>query len=171
MKMKHVPLTTYVGMLLGLLGAVVMLGWLFKSPTMVRVLPSFPPMVLISAFCFFLAGGALLTFGRVAARRPHITSFFGIAVAAFALVALTERVLNLELGIDWPSLHTWLSSGPNPGRMSISTAFGFLLVGVTLMLLARQHHRRLSPVLLLTILGIGATGVFGIVGYLVQAHL
>ena len=50
--MQRLPLALLVGAALVLLGGAVMLGWWLQSPSIVRVLPQFTPMVFNTALSF-----------------------------------------------------------------------------------------------------------------------
>jgi signal transduction histidine kinase len=160
------------GGLLVLLGGSVMLGWWLQLPLLVRGLPEYATLPFNTALSFVLAGGALLMPLSDAARRWRVTTVIGGALAVIAALVLAEHLLHLDLRIDWPSLHAWLhDSNPNPGRMSASTASGFLMSGAVLILAARVRRPWLGTVVRLLTLGVGAIGALGLAGYLVRAPL
>jgi protein-histidine pros-kinase len=170
--MKRAPLSAYVGALLVLLGVTVMLGWWLQLAPVVRVLPGFSPMVFNTALCFVLAGSALaLPFSQSAGYARAIT-FLGGALVALAALILVEHLFQVNIGIDWKPLHDWLKvANPNPGRMSIPTASGFLMGGAALVLAAHAHRPWMGIAVRILTLGAGTIGALGIVGYLVSAQL
>ena len=170
--MKRVPFSAIAGTLLALLGGTAMLGWWLQLSPLVRLLPEYTPMVFNTALCFVLAGGALLTPFSVEARHRRITTVLGGALATIAALVLAEHLLRSDLGIDWAPLHAWLrDSDPNPGRMSSGAATGFLMGGAVLILATRVRRPWMGIAVRLLTLGVGAIGVLGLAGYLVNAPL
>jgi protein-histidine pros-kinase len=141
-----------------------MLGWWLHLSAVVRILPGFAPMVFNTALCFGLAGSALLLLPVRAAAASLLLAVAGCVLA--------EHLLQINLGVDWPSLHTWIrDANPAPGRMSRGTATGFLMSGVVLLLTGYPRSRWLHVSARLLILGVGSIGVLGAAGYLVSAQL
>lgn len=168
----HIPLARFAGAVLALLGATVMSGWFLQLPAVVRVLPGFTPMVFNTALCFVLAGSALLLPWSQSAAYVRTITALGGALVTLATLVLAEHLLQMPAGIDWRSLHDWLHvASPNPGRMSVGTASGFLLSGAALMLAPRVRHPRTGIAVRTLALGTGAIGVFALVGYLMNAEL
>lgn len=171
-RVRRRQLVVLIGASLVILGGLVLLGWAVKNPFLVRILPGFAPMVVNTALAFILAGGALIVPFSGARHYRRVTTIIGAAVVLLATLVLIERLLMLDLGIDWRSLHATLdATNPLPGRMSTSTATGFLMYGCVLILLAYTHHSWVQKLIRLLTLGVGAVGVFGLVGYLVRAKL
>ena len=165
-------LLVLVGALLIMLGGLVLLGWALQSSALVRVLPGFTPMVVNSALSFILAGGVLIVPLSDRVRYRRVTTIIGAALVLLATLVLLERLLMLELGIDWRSLHAALDKDNlSPGRMPTGTAIAFLMSGCVLILLTRAHRPWAQAVVRLLTLGVGAVGLFGLVGYLVKAKL
>ena len=170
--MKRAPFSAIAGALLVLLGGTVMLGWWMQLSPLVRVLPAFAPMVFNTALCFVLAGSALLMPVSDAQQHERVTAVLGGALAIIATWVLAEHLLQTDLGIDWAPLHDWLhDSDPNPGRMSSGAVCGFLMSGAVLILATHVRRPWMGTIVRLLTLGIGAVGVFGLVGYLVSAPL
>ena len=160
-----------IGAVLMLLGCTVMLGWWLQSAAVVRVRPEFPPMVVNSAFCFVLAGAALL---MPPADRRHLT--LTIAVGAVLLLVsglvLAQHALQVDFGIDWAGMQSWLRDpDAKAGRMAASTAVGFFMSGCALLLAGRVTRPWMGGMTRLLTLGIGLIGVLGLAGYLVSARL
>jgi two-component system, sensor histidine kinase and response regulator len=160
------------GALLALLGGAAMLGWWLQLSSLVRVVPEYSPMVFNAALCFVLAGSALLTPFSVAVRHRRITTVLGGTLVTIAALVLAEHLLGLDLGIDWTALHAWLpDSNPKPGRMSAGTATAFLMSGAVLIFATRVRRPWVGIAVRLMTLGVGAIGVLGLAGYLVNAPL
>src|SRR5882672_7822912 len=170
--MKSVPLHACIGALLVLLGGAVMLGWWMQSTALVRVLPQFAPMVFDTALCFVLTGSGLLTPFSESDRHRRMTTPVGGALVAITSLILAEHFFQSDLGIDWPSLHAWLrDANPTPGRMSAGTATGFLMSGTVLILATRVRRPWMGTAVRLLTLAVGAIGMLGLAGYLVNARL
>jgi len=170
--MKSVPLHACIGALLVLLGGAVMLGWWMQSTALVRVLPQFAPMVFDTALCFVLTGSGLLTPFSESDRHRRMTTPVGGALVAITSLILAEHFFQSDLGIDWPSLHAWLrDANPTPGRMSAGTATGFLMSGTVLILATRVRRPWMGIAVRLLTLAVGAIGMLGLAGYLVNARL
>ena len=171
--MRRARLFGFVGVLLVLLGCMVMLGWWMQLSALVRVLPSFTPMVFNTALCFVLAGGALLVPFSDPGPYRKITTVLGGALVVVAALILAEHLLRTNLGIDWPSLHAWVydAGWKEPGRTSAGTAVGFLLSGAALVFATRVRRPWMGAAVRLLTFGVGAIGVLGLAGYLVSAPL
>jgi protein-histidine pros-kinase len=170
--MIRMPLARLIGALLVLLGCSVMLGWWLQWAPVVRVLPGFTPMVFNTALCFALAGSALLAPAADAVRHLRVTTALGGAIAVLSGLVLAEHLFQVDLGIDWASAHRWLDeNNPKAGRISPGTATAFLMSGAALLLAVRARRPWAGAAVRLLALGIGAIGVFGLVGYLVNAPL
>ena len=161
-----------MGALLVLLGGAVILGWLLHAAPLIRVVPGSAPMVLNSALCFALGGAALLILTSELPWRARAATTIGVLLVILQVLVLAEHAFGADFGIDWPSLHAWVyDSNWTPGRMSAPTASAFLISGAVLIAAARVRRPRLSSAARLLTLVIGAIGVLGLVGYLVNAPL
>lgn len=159
-------------MVLGL-GVVVTLGWALHYPSFVQMRPQFTAMVSNTALCFILVGIAFLLPGFKSLNSSRVQVFIGGVVATLATLVFCENLADIDiLGLDFHSYHVWLKDGnAHPGRMAPNTAFGFMLVGLVL-ILSRQVTNRLVAVVIqlatFVLLFVGATGV---VGYFLQLDL
>lgn len=164
--------SAFMGALLMLLGATVLLGWWLHLPLAVRLLPELPTMVINTAQGFMLGGAALLLMrpGSQPARR--IASVLGGLLALLAALVLAEYLLGTDLGIDWTEAQAWLHA-PSlaPGRMPAGTACAFMLAGVALALAPWVQRRWMQGLVQLLTLGVGCIGLFALAGYLVNAPL
>jgi len=158
-----------VGALL-LLTSVVMLGWVLKITPAVRVQPHYAPMVFNTAFCFALAGTALLLPYTKAASRA--TNVLGVALVLLSGLALAPRTSGIDLRVDWVSLHAWLrNSSSTLSRTGDADASAFLVAGLALIFSARRRYRWMEIALHILTFAVGAIGVLGLVGYLINAQL
>lgn len=163
----------FIGALLVLLGATVLLGWEMRVPWVLQVLPGLPTMVMNTAAGFVLAGMALVLLQPGTALALHSVSAVGALLALLAALLLADHFLELQLGIDWASRQDWLkNTSRQPGQMPTGVAFSFLMAGIALALVPWMRERRWvqATVQLLT-LGLGSLGTLVLAGFLVNALL
>ena len=148
-----------------------MLGWWLQLPDVVRIVPGSTAMVFNAALCLAVAGSALLLPPTLAGRIP-VRAIAGCLVSGLAGAVLAEHLLQVDLGIDRPSLHAWFrGANPAPGRMSPGTAAALLMGGVVLIFAASPRSARLLKSARMLTLGVASIGALGGAGYLVSAQL
>ena len=154
-----------LGTALILLGGAGIMGWTFKLPALVQIVPGYATMVFNTALCFLLAGLAWLSPSLYPPWGKSLQTALGAAVCLPPVLSLLEYYFRVSLGIDWPDLHRWLDqANPNPGRISPSTSIGLLFSGLALALSPHQYGRRIAYLgfgLAVTVLIIGILGAFG----------
>jgi diguanylate cyclase (GGDEF)-like protein len=123
----------------GVLACTVMAGWWLDWPALVQLHASFVPMQFNTALCFLAVSSAL-----VAAMRDSrsITRTLGAFMVLLAAATLAQYGIDVDLGIDeLLQRHDITTRSPYPGRMAHATAFGFVLIGLsTILLTFRQDH-------------------------------
>jgi len=153
------------GVLLLLLGALVLLGWLWNIELLTTVLPGRVTMKPNTALGFLFLGLAL--FGLTGSRRTRSTQFWSAASATvvmlLGLLTLSEYLFHADLGIDQLLFKDLLQS-PYPGRMAHITAFNFCMAGFSVLLLAFSEKRANISQALAAATGLSA--LFAIIGYL-----
>ena len=121
-----------------------MLGaWLFHMERIVRLVPGFL-MVFNTALEFALVGTALVAGAIFPPARNALHTAAGLAIASLAALVLTQHLLGVSLGIDWPGLHLLLpetAGARMPGRMSPGTGVTFMLAAAVLFLAPRARSR------------------------------
>lgn len=154
-----------VGVLLLLLGAAVLTGWLLRLPGLLQVMPGHVAMVLNTALCFTLAGLALLIPRRWSHWYVRLQITLGVLIGLIASVMLIQHLTNISLGIDLRSQHVWSNDpNPTPGRMAPNTALAFLLAAGAFLLMPHTAGRtagRAIEALAFAIILIGLTGAVG----------
>jgi diguanylate cyclase (GGDEF)-like protein len=155
--------TAWFGGLALLLGCGVILGWLLGIPVLTSLNPAWPPMVLNSALCFALAGGALaLQAVKDAPALTVLRAALGTAVFLIGAIVCAEIALDVSW-IDLNVLHrSAYTNFKHPGQMAPNSAVGFMLVGLLLILADRIRHiaiMRAVQVLTAAVLTIGAVGI------------
>jgi len=149
-------------------GSLALASWIFNLSALTSIVSGFATMKVNTALSFMLAGSAHLTLRGAPARRwRRAAQVAAIVVAVCGLLTLGEYVFNWNLGLD-----QWLMPDPDPttlhpGRMSPITAFNFVMIGVTLVSLARARHPRVAQVLALTT---AFLSLLGLIGYLYGAE-
>jgi diguanylate cyclase (GGDEF)-like protein/PAS domain S-box-containing protein len=159
----------YVGVLVAVLAAFVMLGWLVRVPWMVQIIPGTTAMVFSNAACMFLLGIALIL---ITVQRPWCKpaqTVIGIGVLMLGMTVMAQYRFDLALPLDLVGLHAWLNG--NPGRMAPNTALAHALAGMTVLLAtyARPGVRAL-PALIDAFL-VALLGITGLVGYRLHPEL
>jgi hypothetical protein len=124
------------------LGFLVMLGWVLGSSALIQVSPAFAPMQFNTALGFLVAGTALLMLNSA---PPIVARLCGAFTAILGAATLCEYLLTVDLGIDELFMDGYINVGTsNPGRMAPNTALGFLVSGLTLLLLAFPRLRSMG---------------------------
>lgn len=111
----------------GLLGAVVLAGWMLRMPALVQVFPGSSSMTISTALLFLLGAIALWSAleGHLAVARVGA----GVLLALAATVLL-QHATGAYLGIDLRAAQEWIADGsPTPGRTAPSTGIAFLAFG------------------------------------------
>lgn len=137
----------------GIVGILVLLGWVLDVSSLRTLIPRTNPMVVSTALCFVLIGASLwlLRDDEKDIARRWAGRGFALGVAIIGLLKLGEYAFGWELGID-PTLLT-KNAGPFPGQMALPSALGFLLCGTALLLLDVETRRGWRPAQTLTLVG------------------
>ena len=157
-----------IGVFVILIGAAVILGWMFHIDLLKSVLPDSVAMKVNTALGFIFSGISLrLWHQQLQGGWTRICSqASAIVVLLIGLLTCIQYSFAIDLGIDQLWVKTPLDpmGDAAPGRMAVHTAFCFLLLGVDLLLLNVRRVRILPT-------QIGALVIFliallGVVGYL-----
>jgi signal transduction histidine kinase/ActR/RegA family two-component response regulator len=169
--MSHDPYKRYrtiarlASVLLLLLGAMVLLGWLGNIGFLTTVLPGRITMKPNTAVGFLLLGFALfLLTGSSKTRNTRLWCAVSAAIVILVgLLTLSEYLFHTDLGLD-QLLFKDLAQFHYPGRMAHITAFNFCIAGLSVLLLAFSEKRATISQALAATTGLGA--VFAVIGYL-----
>lgn len=150
-------------------GVVLLGGYAFGIEWMRNLAPDLPKMMPNTAVGLFLAGVSLFLY-TISSKKHEAYSVSWIqkllAVIVFLLGAATnaEYLLGINLGIDELLFRDLSPEATFPGRPSPHTSLGFMLTGVSLMLIdsKRLWVLQLSQQVGVTI-GLGA--IIAIIGY------
>jgi hypothetical protein len=162
-----------IGVLLLLLGATAMTGWILRSQALVQILPGVVAMVFNTALCFAVTGLALLLERPRPGKWSSVQQGAGALVLGIAALVGLQNVLGVNLKIDELWFDVWLvDPNPHPGRMAPMTSFAFALAGLSMLLRhamrSSERSRRLMHVFALAII---ALGIIGITGYSLRLEL
>ena len=128
-----------------LVGASVLVGWLFDIPFLKSVLPGLVTMKANAALCFILAGVALRLLENEASppRLRQLAQALAVIVSSIGLLTLCEYFSGWDLGIDQLLIEEPLGAVHTlqPGRMAPITAVSFVLIGFAMLLLDVETSR------------------------------
>ncbi len=118
----------------------VIVGWIFNIPILMQVQPNFVPMQFNTALGFLLACYAVFSLFRQQTLNAQLSA---CVLIAFAIITLTQYVFNVNLGIDELFMEAYVTTHTTfPGRMAVSSAMNFLLIGAAVLLnLAWSSHQ------------------------------
>jgi signal transduction histidine kinase len=150
-----------------LVGSLVLVGWKYDITVLKSLSPTLVSMKANTAICFVLSGISLWLLQTKRVNRAHglrIAEVCGLIVAAVGFLSMVEYWFGLDLGIDQlvfiePPGAVWTVY---PGRMALTTAFNFSIVGIALLLLGEQRY--LSSQLIVLIEDVVA--FLAVVGYM-----
>ncbi|MES2826160.1 MAG: EAL domain-containing protein [Pseudomonadota bacterium] len=163
---------TVIGIALLVMGGIVLLGWLLHIPLMVQFKIGFVPMQFNTGMCFVLTGIVLALPGLTGKLFPHFQTVAGGFLIILCGLTFSEILFDLNLGIDWPALHTWIGDGNiRPGRMAPNTALGFICIGFSFVLIPRVSTKRQSGCVQILTFSIIALGLTGLAGYMLGPDL
>lgn len=171
MRLRGGALQKISGLAIVLLGSLVLLGWVLREPTLVRIGPDWVAMVANTAACF-VALGAVLLLSNASPAAVRVRRSLGSAASLLALGVLVEALFGVNLGLDWPRLHAWLDDGNQwPGRMAPNTSLGFLFAGLVIAFGDYTRNKQQAFFGQLAILLVLLLGLTGWVGYSLQLEL
>ena len=162
------PWSHYVAMVSAItlvaLSALVFIGWVFRIPAFVQILPTMPPMTRNTALCFGLSGTALLLLVQDRARQVVLVC--SCLAGLVGILTLFEILSKVDLGIDQMLGSSFISVNlRTPGRMAPLTAVCFSLSSVALIVVATASTVRSSLVVGLVGSVVTAFGAAAFVGY------
>ena len=170
---KLLQLRGAIGAILVLLGGAAIIGWLTRTDSLVQLIPGSVAMVFNTALCFVVAGAVLLLQLSAAPLRLAAQRVGGALVAAIAVLAASQNLFGIDLGIDQLVVEVRVAdTNPHPGRMAPMSALGFALAGLFFMLQERLHGvSSLRLLLQLSALAVLTLGIVGLTGYSLKLEL
>lgn len=157
------------GSLLVILAAVVITGWLLRSPILVQLRGDAIALVINTSLCFALVGLAFLSAAFSAPLARKVPWVAGGLLIVLSVLTLIQTITGLDLKLDAPSLHSWLIDGnSSPGRIPPNTATAFFLTGVVLLLAPKALGGTRVMLVQVSILLIIFLALAGLIGQLLQ---
>jgi len=161
-----------MAMLAIIIGAAVLIGWLFGMDAIKSLNPSWIAMKFNAALCFVLSGAAvlLLSGDAVSARRRWIGRGLAVFVLLIGVATLVESFLGVDLRID----QMFIPDAPGtvlttyPGRIAPNPAICFSLIGGALLLLDALEGAGLLIAQSFMVLAIGLS-LLPLLGYVFAA--
>ena len=148
------------------IGALVLLGWTFDIEVLKRVMPGFVAMNPATALLFALSGISLAIVVLHASdrRRGVVASGFATTVALVGFAELLDSAGIWHCRVDefLFTSKTLEMVGGLPNRMATNTAFNFLLVGLSLLLVRRLKRHVLAQALAVVV---SFSALLAITGY------
>jgi PAS domain S-box-containing protein len=137
--------------LLGVIGVLILVGWLAGIPFLIQVIPTYPPAQVNGALGLLGLAVALWAFAH---RHRWLMAGGALVAAALGGAALVEYTLSVDLGIDQllvrePASFS-LADGA-PGRMVATSAMLLFLGGAVLFALPFMRPRSVADSVLGTV--------------------
>jgi signal transduction histidine kinase len=147
----------------------VLIGWQFNLEYLKRVVPSLVAMNPLTALCLILSGVALLLLQKNGKGRT-VASLLAALVATLGLIILLRYLLHFPF---WPDRLLYRNklnvAGQIPNVMASTTAAGFLLSGLGMLLIGRQLKFGFTIAQYLA-LGTSFIAIFSLLGYAYGDH-
>ena len=149
----------YLGLITGLTGAVMILGWILAIPILTSEFPGFFAIKINAAVSLFLAGSSLwLLQEQGSSWRLKSARALAVALTALGALTLIEYPTGWDFGID-QLLYQDTAKGHqgtlgHPGRMTPDTALAFTLLGLALLLLRPSKKGAGVVGLLIVVIGL-----------------
>ncbi len=158
---------TVVGLIAIVVGAFVIISWVFRLPSLETFLPQYVSMRFNTALCFLFTGAALLITQNTGKKNLGPLFILLSALTAFiGTLSLSQNVFHYNAGIDQLFLTDYLALAEKyrfPGRMAANVSFCFCLTGLALLgmvfknrwvnLLSQYAFHLVTTVSLVAILG------------------
>jgi len=164
---RFVRAARIIGLVAVVVAALVVAAWPLNLPILRTVVPGGAAMKPLTAVCFALAGLSLWLQAQLltSTLRRRLALGSAAVVGLAGLVTLAEHLLRLPVSIgDLFFPGALAATGlPMPGRMSMSTALCFVLLGLALLLVhgGARWRLRVAQAFALAVVLIGLIGVEG----------
>jgi PAS domain S-box-containing protein len=163
---RSLRIAGFTGWLVLAAGLLVMFGWLTDERRVLQLASSWTPMVPATAVSFVLAGGALVAITRAMARAGQgdeaaAERWRKTAIGLGAVVAVIGARRLVYYTAGWTTTGDMLGFVPfvGPGQMAFTTAVGFFLAGVALVVTAQKRFFGIEQALAGLVFFIGWAGL------------
>lgn len=156
------------------IGLFVILGWTFNIGSFKSIFPNIVAMKANTAICFILIGISLFFLNEKLITKPQlrITQISAIIVTIIGFLTIIEYLFNFNIGIDQLFFKEQVGAvlTTNPGRMALTTAINFLLIGMSLLIIDLKNRYGNSTYQAF-ILVAGSISLFSFAGYIYGATI
>lgn len=167
-------LTLFSGIVVIVVGATALAGWLTGSRILTAIFPGLIPMAANTALSFTLLGAALCVLGGGRSRSRAVVRLCVLVTLTMIVPRMVEYVSGADFRVD-----SWVIDPPQEeiggapvGRMAFFTAVCFLLSSIALFAFTLRARRRTVEALAgVASLALTSIGVIFFVGYLLDAPL
>ena len=139
-------------------GLFVLAGWSLEMETLTNIVPGWPRMVRLTALSFILCGASLWFATMGAARASVVLAAIAAAGGTLVLIAYVSY-WNVYLDNLSMAPVPGVIDGLSPPRMAPATAFGFQLLGLSLVFAGPRRSVLLHQALAIAVLLIGWVGL------------
>ena len=162
---KHFILAAAIISIAG--GVAVLAGWVFHIEPLKRTLPGFSTMKFNTSLCFILSG--ILLFYYVCKTKPPaiLLHFIPTVIILIGSISFSEDIVGYNSGMDelfmTDNATITIDSFSSPGRMSTSSSFCFILLGLSFLFVRLKNHvvKIVSQFALHTVTLIAAVSIMG----------
>jgi signal transduction histidine kinase/CHASE3 domain sensor protein/ActR/RegA family two-component response regulator len=148
------------------IGLAVLAGWVLDVPFLKAVVPGFVSMKVNTAIGFVLTGASLLLLApeQVAPGRSWPGRLLAVVVILIGALTLGQEMFGWHLGIDQALLEdvdTRLLPTLMPGRMAVTSAIAFVLLGGALLAIdwTPQRGVRATELMVLAVMSLASISV------------
>ncbi|MEC5126734.1 ATP-binding protein [Verrucomicrobiales bacterium BCK34] len=155
--------------IIGMLGLLVIIGWLVKSQQMVQISPGFAPMQFNTALMFMI-----VSVGAISGVTLRKGAAIGCALVVFVFCAMTivQYLLHCDFGLDTIFIDPFVvERTSHPGRMAPNTGICFMLGSLAVIGLSLgERGLRLNSMAGSVILAISILSLYGYVTHTEKAY-
>ena len=150
-----------------LIGSLVLIGWLLNVQILKSAAPHLIAMNPLTAILFILSGTALIrAVGTGRKSTDKLFLFCAVIVTLGGAMKIAECVFDFDLNFDQLLFRKEVNSpGPfGPNEIAMNTALGFMLCGISLLLLNVETRRGFRPAQVFIVL-VGLLALLVLIGY------
>lgn len=155
--------------LLILMGLAVMVGLLTGHPDWARMVPT-SSLASFNTAILFLLSARLAWDGQ--GRANALTALAAWAMVLLTAAILLETALDLNLGLDWASLHhPYQPAVLHPGRTAPNSCLAYLLVGAAVLIHRAGPFKARHALIALCVYGSLTIGASALIGYVLDLQI
>ncbi len=172
-KFSRTTLSYTAGIITTIVGLVVLIGWQFDITILKTFALGEVMMRPNTAFCFLLAGLALIFLQRSGFINDSLVNLCAAIIFLVGMLTLYEYIFDRNLGIDGILYQLTDTTGGllQPNRMALNTTLNFVLISAVFFMLtiSRVHGKYILELCLIIVLTISVVGLiaslFGLSGF------